>query len=99
MVGKYITEWNVVKTGEVKSADIRKDYICSLSITLVALGYAGNAIIQQSSDTWESHLKKLADIDWRKTNPDCKRQSCSKQVNSEGYVKLYARSIDGNGRY
>jgi len=70
MVGKYITEWNVVKTGEVKSADIRKDYICSLSITLVALGYAGNAIIQQSSDTWESHLKKLADIDWRKTNPD-----------------------------
>lgn len=70
MVGKYIAEWNVVKTGEVKSADIRKDFICSLSITLVALGYAGNAIIQQSPDTWESHLKKLADIDWRKTNPD-----------------------------
>ena len=68
-VSKYITEWNKVKTGEMKSADIRKDFICSLSITLVALGYAGNAIIQQSPDTWEKHLKKLADIDWRKTNP------------------------------
>lgn len=70
MVGQYIPEWNAVKTGEVKSADIRKDYICSLSLTLVALGYAGNAIIQQSPDTWESYLKKLADIDWRKTNPE-----------------------------
>lgn len=70
MVGKYITEWNKVKTGEMKSADIRKGYICSLSITLVALGYAGNAFIKQDFSTWEEHLKKLADIDWRKTNPD-----------------------------
>lgn len=69
-VGKYITEWNKVKNGEMKSADIRKDYICSLSITLVALGYAGNAIIQQSTNTWNEYLKKLADIDWQKTNPD-----------------------------
>ena len=69
-VGKYIVEWNKVKAGEMKSADVRKDYICSLSITLVALGYAGNAIIQQSPNTWEDHLKKLSDIDWRKTNPD-----------------------------
>lgn len=68
-VGRHITEWNKVKTGEVKSSDIRKDYICSLSITLVALGYAGNAIIQHTPDTWENHLKTLSDIDWRKTNP------------------------------
>lgn len=70
VVGKYIPEWNKVKNGEIKSSDIRKDYICSLSITLVALGYAGNTIVQQSPDTWESHLKKLSDIDWRKTNPE-----------------------------
>ena len=69
-VGKYITEWNKVKSGEMKSSDIRKDYICSLSITLVALGYAGNTIIQQAPDTWENHLKKLSDINWSKTNPE-----------------------------
>lgn len=68
-VGKYIPEWNKVKNGEMKSSDIRKDYICSLSITLVALGYAGNTIVQQKPDTWENHLKKLSEIDWRKTNP------------------------------
>ena len=70
VVGRYIPEWNKVKNGEMKSSDIRKDYICSLSITLVALGYAGNAIVQQNPDTWENHLKKLSDIDWRKTNPE-----------------------------
>lgn len=69
-VGKHITEWNKVKSGEMKSADVRKYYICSLSITLVALGYAGNAIIQKKPNTWQEYLKKLADIDWRKTNPD-----------------------------
>lgn len=69
-VGRHIIEWNKVKNGEMKSADVRKDYICSLSITLVALGYAGNAIIQSRYDTWEEHLKKLSDIDWRKTNPE-----------------------------
>jgi len=69
-VGNYMAEWNKVKTGEMKSADIRKDYICSLSITLVALGYAGNAIIQRDTNTWNEYLKKLANIDWRKTNPN-----------------------------
>lgn len=69
-VSKYINEWNKVKTGEMKSSDVRKDYICSLSITLVALGYAGNAIVQTDSDTWENYLKRLSGIDWRKTNPE-----------------------------
>ena len=54
----------------MKASDIRKDYIYSLSITLVALGYAGNAIIQQNPDTWTDNLKKLSQIDWRKTNPE-----------------------------
>lgn len=69
-VGKYIVEWKKVKDSEMKSADIRRDYICSLSITLVALGYAGNAVIQNRPDSWENSLKKLSDIDWHKTNPE-----------------------------
>lgn len=70
MVSQYITEWNKVKTGEMKPSDIRKDYICSLSLTLVALGYAGNAIIQTDPSTWADYLKKLSKIDWHKTNPE-----------------------------
>ena len=68
-VGSHIKEWNKVKSGEMKSADVRKDYICSLSITLVALGYAGNALIQSYPDTWKYHLEQLEQIDWQKSNP------------------------------
>lgn len=68
-VGRNISEWNMVKSGEMKSSAVRKDYICSLSITLVALGHAGNALIQNFPETWKNHLEKLSIIDWRKTNP------------------------------
>lgn len=68
-VGEHIKEWNDVKSGVLKSADVRKDFICSLSITLVALGYAGNALIQAYPDTWQKHLEKLDKVDWQKSNP------------------------------
>ena len=68
-VGEHIKEWNRVKEGVLKASDVRKDYICTLSITLVALGYAGNSIIQSNPEQWRSFLCKLDVIDWRKTNP------------------------------
>ena len=68
-VGTHIPQWQKVMSGELKSSDVRRDYICSLSLTLVALGFAGNALIQTRPNEWEKHLKKLDSIDWRKTNP------------------------------
>ena len=68
-VGTHIPEWQKVKSGELKSSEVRKDYICSLRLTLVALGFAGNALVQMNPDEWENHLKNLDSIDWRKTNP------------------------------
>lgn len=68
-VATHIPEWKKVKSGELRASDIRKDYICSLSLTLVALGFAGNALVQMEQHKWENHLKNLDSIDWRKTNP------------------------------
>lgn len=68
-VGLHISEWNNVKNGSLKSSEVRKSCICSLSITLVALGHAGNALIAAHPDDWDIYLDKLDSIDWRKTNP------------------------------
>jgi len=68
-VSLHMPEWSDVKYGRRKASDIRKDYICSLSITLVALGYAGNALIKAYPEEWEDYLKKLDAVDWRKGNP------------------------------
>ena len=68
-VGKKMKEWERVVTGELKPSDVRKDYISSLSLTLVAIGHAGNALLHHYPETWETHLKALKVIDWSKSNP------------------------------
>lgn len=68
-VSEHIPEWRKVCSGEMKSSDVRKDYISSLSLTLVALGAAGNKIIKAHPENWAVFLEKLDHIDWRKTNP------------------------------
>lgn len=68
-VSMHIPFWTAVKNGQAKSSDVRKNTICTLSITLNAIGAGGNQIIQRYPDTWENHLCHLAHIDWRKTNP------------------------------
>ena len=65
----HISEWNAVHTGAMKSCDVRRDFICSLSITLVALGQAGNALIQSCPDAWPPRLRALDSVDWHKANP------------------------------
>lgn len=68
-VASHIAEWNAVREGQLKSSEVRKDYICSLSLTLVALGYGGNSLIKINSCGWEKALEVLEQIDWRKDNP------------------------------
>ena len=67
-VASHISEWNAVKEGRMKSSEVRKDYICSLSLTLVALGYGGNSLIKANSCGWEKGLDVLEKVDWRKNN-------------------------------
>lgn len=68
-VSNHIPCWNKVKSGELKPFDIRNEYICSLSLTLVALGYAGNALMHVVPSLWEPYLENLDSVDWRKSNP------------------------------
>lgn len=68
-VSKYIPFWTAVKNGQVKSSDVRKNTICTLSITLNAIGAGGNQIIRRYPNAWETHLCHLAHVDWNKTNP------------------------------
>lgn len=68
-VGECIEDWTAVKNGYRKSSEIRQESICSLSITLVALGFGGNALIQEFPNDWMKKLGMLKKIDWSKSNP------------------------------
>lgn len=68
-VASHIPEWNAVKSGQLKSSDIRRDSISSLSLTLVALGYGGNMLIKAHQNDWKKSLCILEQINWKKDNP------------------------------
>ena len=68
-VESHMPIWNKVKTGKLKPSDIRHEYICSLSVFLVAIGAGGNALIRSFPDNWERVLSRLDAVDWSKGNP------------------------------
>ena len=69
-VGASVPEWQAVRLGLMKSSEVRRDYISSLSITLVALGFAGRVLLRTVPETWEKHIAVLEQVDWRKSNPE-----------------------------
>lgn len=67
-ISMHMPQWQAVQCGNMKSSDVRKHYISSFSITLVALGSGGNAILQHFPSSWPEHLAALDAIDWSKDN-------------------------------
>ena len=68
-IAKNIPEWVDVKNGLLKSSDVRRNYICSCSVTIISFGLAGNKLIRNCSDKWEKRIDKFSKIDWNKNNP------------------------------
>ena len=68
-VSYHMPDWLAVMNGEKKSSEVRSSSICSLSITLAAIGHGGNKILKMFPTTWKVHLGKLVFVDWKKENP------------------------------
>ena len=59
-------EWQAVAENRLKASDVRRDYICSLGVTLSALGMAGNKLLKAYPNDWKTCIQVLADVDWNK---------------------------------
>ncbi len=69
-VSKMIPAWGKVKAGEMKSVDLRQEYICAHSVVLRALGAIGADLFKLYPNAWKEKLIDLNEIDWRKVSPD-----------------------------
>lgn len=69
-VSKMIPAWGKVKAGEMKSVDLRQEYISAHSVVLRALGAVGADLFRLFPQGWKEKLIDLNEIDWRKVNPD-----------------------------
>ena len=48
--------------------DLRRDYIHSHTLALAGLALAGNTLLTQHAKDWKSKLKKLASLDWSRSD-------------------------------
>ncbi len=69
-VSKMIPLWGKVKSGEIKSIDLRQEYICAHSVVLRALGSVGSDLFRLYPNDWKARLIDLNTVDWRKVNDD-----------------------------
>lgn len=68
-VYKVMPDWQLAARKEVSPAQLRLEYIHAHGIGLHALGQLGRTLLAQHPDDWQSKLKGLKELNWRKTNP------------------------------
>lgn len=71
-VTENIPQWKDIRDGVLKPAEVRAEYIHAHAVAFWALGTAGKVLLEKYPDevSWKARLAHLADLDWRKTNPD-----------------------------
>ena len=67
-VARYIPDWEKVRKGKLSSCEVRKDMIHPHAVVLQAIANAGCQLIREYPETWKDLLKKLADINWARSN-------------------------------
>ena len=67
-VGKYVTDWELARRRKVTTADLRRDYVHAHTLALAALARAGNELLINHAGAWKAKLKKLATLDWSRSN-------------------------------
>jgi DNA sulfur modification protein DndB len=67
-LGQVIPEWQQAIQRKVTSAQLRQQYVHVHSVSLLAIGMAGNALVLAHPDDWQERLRMLGELDWSRSN-------------------------------
>ncbi len=67
-VASQLDEWQRVRIGELSAGEVRMDYIHTHGVVLQALGRVGNTLLRRHPKRWQTKLRALGQIDWRRSN-------------------------------
>ncbi|MGY1753805.1 DNA sulfur modification protein DndB [Blastococcus sp. SYSU D01042] len=70
-VDEQLPEWQGVRAREMRSPEVRADFIHTHGITLAALARAGNTLLRtdRGVEAWRPRLAGLRTLDWSRQNP------------------------------
>ena len=69
-VASAIPEWELVAKSRLTSGDVRAEFLHSHAIGLQAIARAGADLLVLFPGDWEQKIKKVGEIDWRRSNVD-----------------------------
>jgi DNA sulfur modification protein DndB len=61
-------DWQRVRTKEVAAWELRQDYIHAHGVGVQAIAIAGAQLLAEQPNDWRTHLQKLRDVDWARSN-------------------------------
>jgi DNA sulfur modification protein DndB len=67
-IGELIRGWGFIGDGRT-AGDLRDDYLHVHGISLRALGTVGGELTARHPESWQSRLRRLSALDWRRANP------------------------------
>lgn len=70
LLSAFIPEWGKTKSGDLRPADLRAEYIHTHAVVLWAFGAMGYTLISHDPDGWQDRLEEVRKIDWRRTNKE-----------------------------
>jgi DNA sulfur modification protein DndB len=65
-----IPPWRDIASGELRPDQARGEYVSVYTLVLWALGSVGGTVFKTNKRSWKRLTEPLADIDWRKSNPE-----------------------------
>lgn len=68
IVGGLICQWGLIGDGRT-AADLRREYLHVHGVALHALGTVGGELVSKDPADWQSRLKQLHALDWRRSHP------------------------------
>ncbi len=95
-LGATIPEWQKIIDREMTAAYSRKNYVHSHTVTLLAIGLAGQDLIKSHPEDWGERLRVLEKVDWSKGNTklwEGRAMIRGKMSKSHDSVKLTAIAI------
>jgi len=69
-VASAIPEWELVSKSRLTSGDVRAEFLHSHAIGLQAIARAGADMLILFPNDWEQKIRKVGEIDWRRSNVD-----------------------------
>ena len=67
-IAEHLTEWQLVRQGEMTAGELREDYIHTHGVVLQALARAGQVLMKRYPKQWSKRLAAIKTIDWRRSN-------------------------------